>query len=86
MPSQPRHLDFVHTQFLLIGESSGIKKATEPQEDDEQEGKAAPIEELEKLEDEDTHRMEKLKESDSGAIFADLGALAKDYPRLETTF
>ncbi|KAI1126448.1 hypothetical protein F5Y10DRAFT_244756 [Nemania abortiva] len=86
MPSQPRHLDFINTQFLLIGESSGIAKATEPQKEDEKKDKETPKEELEKLEDEDTHRMETLKDDDSTAIFADLGALAKDYPKLETTF
>ncbi|KAI0107277.1 hypothetical protein GGR51DRAFT_516851 [Nemania sp. FL0031] len=86
MPSQPRHLDFVHTQFLLIGESSGIAKATEPQKEDDEEGKETPKEELEKLEDEDTHRMETLNDDDSMAIFTDLGVLARDYPKLETTF
>ncbi|KAI0455911.1 hypothetical protein F5B21DRAFT_177445 [Xylaria acuta] len=85
-PSQPHHLDHVNTQFLLIGESSGIAKATELQKEDEEEGKENPKEELEKLEDEDTHRMESLEDDDSGAIFADLGALAKDYPELGTTF
>ncbi|KAI8633661.1 hypothetical protein F5Y19DRAFT_414417 [Xylariaceae sp. FL1651] len=86
MPTQPHHLDYVNTQFLLIGESSGITKATEPQKEDEKEGKEKPIEELEKLEDEDTHRMEQLKGDDSAAIFADLHARAKDYPKLQTTF
>ncbi|KAI1176548.1 hypothetical protein F4777DRAFT_597543 [Nemania sp. FL0916] len=97
MPSQPRHFDYVNSQILLIGESSGIEKALEPVEGDkkgeengeregEEKGKEAPKEELEKLEDEDTHRMEMLKDSDSAAIFADLGALAMDYPKLETTF
>ncbi|KAJ3560878.1 hypothetical protein NPX13_g9153 [Xylaria arbuscula] len=86
MPSQPHHLDYTNTQFLLIGESSGIEKATEPQKEDEKEGKEKPEEELEKLEDEDTHRMEMLKGDDSTAIFADLGTLAKDYPDLRTTF
>ncbi|KAI0202011.1 hypothetical protein F4808DRAFT_92181 [Astrocystis sublimbata] len=85
-PTQPHHLNYVNTQFLLIGESSGIESATEPQKEDEKEGKEKPEEELEKLEDEDTHRMEKLREGDSAAIFADLGALATDYPKLPTTF
>ncbi|KAI0400242.1 hypothetical protein F4802DRAFT_620249 [Xylaria palmicola] len=86
MPSQPRHLDYVNTQFLLVGESSSIEKATEPQKEDEKAGKEDPGEELEKLEDEDMHRMEALKDDDSAAIFADLGAFAKDYPKLKTTF
>ncbi|KAI1140072.1 hypothetical protein F5Y05DRAFT_424008 [Hypoxylon sp. FL0543] len=83
--TQPKHLDFPNTQFLLIGESSGIQKATEPQKGQE-EGQKKPIEELEKLEDEDTHRMEGLQGDDSTAIFADLHAHAKDYPKLQTTF
>ncbi|KAI1113057.1 hypothetical protein F5Y14DRAFT_419474 [Nemania sp. NC0429] len=89
IPSQPHHLDYVHSQVLLIGESSGIEKATRPpeEEDDDGEGsKETPREEMERLEAEDTHRMEALREDDSMAIFADLGALAKDYPKLETTF
>ncbi|KAI0442397.1 hypothetical protein F4803DRAFT_519378 [Xylaria telfairii] len=86
VPSQPHHLDHVNTQFLLIGESSGIAKATEPQKRDKEEGKGNPREELEKLQDEDTHRMEILRDDDSAAIFADLGVLATGYPKLETTF
>ncbi|KAI1394403.1 uncharacterized protein F4822DRAFT_388101 [Hypoxylon trugodes] len=83
--TQPKHLDYANTQFLLVGESSGIKKATEPQKN-QKEGQENPIEELEKLEDEDTHRMEGLQGDDSAAIFADLHARAKDYPKLQTTF
>ncbi|CAJ2502197.1 Uu.00g095910.m01.CDS01 [Anthostomella pinea] len=86
MPSQPKHLDYVSTQFLLVGESSGIEKATEPQKEDKKEGKEEPVEEMQKLEDEDTHRMEALKGDDSTTIFADLDAHAKDYPKLPTTF
>ncbi|KAI1081412.1 hypothetical protein F5B20DRAFT_64453 [Whalleya microplaca] len=82
--TQPKHLDFVNTQFLLVGESSGIKKATEPQKGEE--GNENPLEEMEKLEDEDTHRMESLQGDDSTAIFADLQARVKDYPKLQTTF
>ncbi|KAK5628845.1 hypothetical protein RRF57_004560 [Xylaria bambusicola] len=86
MPSQPHHLDYTNTQVLLIGESGGIEKATEPQKEDEKEGKEKLKEELEKLEDEDTHRMETLGDDDSAAIFADLGTLAKDYPKMRTSF
>ncbi|KAI1778455.1 hypothetical protein F4818DRAFT_301668 [Hypoxylon cercidicola] len=85
MGTQPKHLNYPNTQFLLIGESSGIQKATEPQKDQE-DGQEKPIEELEKLEDEDTHRVEGLQGDDSEAIFADLHARAKDYPKLQTTF
>ncbi|ETS81858.1 hypothetical protein PFICI_06860 [Pestalotiopsis fici W106-1] len=84
--TSPKHLDYVNTQFLLIGESSGLEKATEPQKKDQEAGKEEPLEELEKLEDEDTHRMEDLKGDDSAAIYADLDVHAKDYPKLQTTF
>jgi hypothetical protein len=83
-PLNPKHLNYPNTQFLLVGESSGIQKATEPQKDAE--GDEAPLEELEKLEDEDTHRMQDLKGDDSTAIFTDLEARAADYPKLQTTF
>ncbi|RYO90576.1 hypothetical protein DL766_007436 [Monosporascus sp. MC13-8B] len=82
--TNPKHLDVVKTQFLLIGESSGIQKATEPQK--KAEGNEEPIEELEKLEDEDTRRMEHLKGDDSASIYLDLEVHAKDYPKLQTTF
>ena len=74
----------MNTHFLLIGESSGLEKATEPQK--KAEGSEKPIEELEKLEEEDTHRMEHLKGDDSSSIFADLEVHSKDYPKLQTTF
>jgi hypothetical protein len=84
--TNPKHLDVVNTQFLLVGESSGLDKATEPQKQDEKEGKEEPLEEMEKLEDEDTRRMEHLKGDESAAIFADLEVNAKDYPKIQTTF
>ncbi|KAL2024252.1 hypothetical protein VTK56DRAFT_9408 [Thermocarpiscus australiensis] len=86
VPTQPKHLDYVNTQFLLVGESSGVEKALEPQREDQKEGKAEPAEEMEKLEDEDTQRVKGLSEDDAGRIFADLQVHAGDYPRLQTTF
>ncbi|KAH0432249.1 hypothetical protein CcaCcLH18_06604 [Colletotrichum camelliae] len=86
MPTKPEHLDYANAQILLIGESSGIKKATEPRKKDVKEGNEEPEKVLEQIEDEDTKRMENLAEDDSGAIFADLQARAKDYPKLQTTF
>ncbi|KAK8023746.1 hypothetical protein PG993_011812 [Apiospora rasikravindrae] len=82
----PKHLDYVNTQVLLIGEGSGIDKAMEPQKQDQKDGKEEPEEELVKLEEEDAQRMKDLSEDDAKAIFADLGASAKDYPKLQTTF
>ncbi|KAF6825659.1 hypothetical protein CPLU01_10159 [Colletotrichum plurivorum] len=85
-PTKPAHLDFANAQILMIGESSGIKKATEPRKKDVKEGKEDPKEVLEEIEEEDTKRMEHLAGDDSTAIFADLQARAKDYPKLQTTF
>ena len=86
VPTQPKHLDYVNTQFLLIGESSGVQKALEPQEEDQKEGKAEPAEEVEKLEEEDEQRMKGLSEDDSERIFADLQVQAGSFPKLQTTF
>lgn len=62
MPLQPKHLDYVHTQFIVIGEGQGsVDKATQPQSQDEKDGKEKPIEELEKLEGEDEIRVKHLK-------------------------
>lgn len=86
MSTQPKHLDYVNTQFLLVGESSGVEKALEPQKADEKENKETPAEELEKLEEEDLQRLKGLSDDDSGRIFADLQVHADDYPKLQTTF
>ena len=44
------------------------------------------MEEMEKLEAEDTQRMKHLSKDDSTAVFADLQVRAGDYPKLKTTF
>ncbi|AEO65542.1 uncharacterized protein THITE_2047521 [Thermothielavioides terrestris NRRL 8126] len=86
VPTQPKHLDYANTQFLLVGESSGVEKALAQQREDQKEGKAEPAEEMEKLEDEDTRRMKDLNDNDSSRIFEDLQVHAGDYPKLQTTF
>jgi len=86
MPTQPSHLDFVNTQILLVGESSGLKKALEAPDEDARQRSESPAEEMEKLEEEDAERMEALSEDDAGRIFADLEVRAKDYPKLQTKF
>ncbi|UNI17619.1 hypothetical protein JDV02_003950 [Purpureocillium takamizusanense] len=86
LPSQPDHLDYVNAQVLLVGESSGIDKALEPQKEDKHSGAEEPAEALEHLEDEDLNRMSGLASGQSASIFADLHARAKDYPALQTTF
>lgn len=82
--TKPDHLDYVNTQLLFIGESSGIEKATEPRKKDQKEGKEEPKEVLEEFEEEDMERMKNL--SDSDAVYKDLEAHAGEYPDLMTTF
>lgn len=84
MPTKPTHLNFDNAQILLIGESSGIGKAVEPQKGEE--GKEEPVEVLEHLEEEDLKRMKHLPGDQSASIFADLEADAKNYPKLQTQF
>lgn len=86
LPSLPKHLDFPNSQVLLVGESSGIEKATEPQAKDQKEGEQEPKEEMEQLEEEDLERMKGLSSNDSERVYEDLRANAKDYPKLQTTF
>jgi hypothetical protein len=59
MPLQPKLLDYVNTQFLLIGES--VEKATEGLPRDEKQGKDGVLEEMERLEGEDEVRVRHLK-------------------------
>ncbi|KAM0254003.1 hypothetical protein ACHAQJ_006973 [Trichoderma viride] len=86
IPSQPHHLDYDNAQILLIGESSGIKKALEPQEEDEKAHKEEPLEVMEELEEQDLKRMRHMPGDRSASIYADLKAHAEDYPKLQTTF
>ncbi|KAK0716896.1 hypothetical protein B0T26DRAFT_645376 [Lasiosphaeria miniovina] len=85
MPTQPKHLDYANTQFLLLGKSSVTDKALEPQGDDGEAGAEKPADELEKLEAEDEERMAAgLDGDDASRVFADLQAQAGDYPKLQT--
>ena len=61
MPVQPKYLDYANAQLLLIGESSGLNKATEAMPRDEKQDKETPLEEMEKLEGEDEIRVKHLK-------------------------
>jgi hypothetical protein len=83
IPTNPKHLDVEGALILLIGQSHGIEKATEPLKQEKGED---PLEELEELEEADEERMEGLNKDDSESIFADLHASAKDYPKDKTTF
>lgn len=85
MPVAPKHLNYANAQMLLIGESFDSGSALEANPNDEKkEGKEVPREELEKLEDEDEHRVENLKGDDT--IFEDLGISSKEYPKVKSTW
>ena len=60
MPLEPKLLDYENTQFLLIGhKEEALEKAAGVQDEDGE--KETPLEELEKLEEEDERRIEGLK-------------------------
>jgi len=63
MPLQPKHLDYANTQFLLIGSGhGGFGHAVDASAKDEKNAqKITALEEMEKLEAEDEHRVEGLK-------------------------
>lgn len=62
MPAEPKHLDYSMAQVLLIGEDFDSSSNLDPAPKDEKNGeKETPQEELEKLEGEDEHRVERLK-------------------------
>lgn len=82
----PAHLDYANSQILLVGESSGLDNAVELQSQDAKAGREAPGEELDKLEDEDTRRMQDLADDDAEAVYRDLEAGAEGWPDMATTF
>lgn len=84
MGTLPKHL-IPSAQVLLVGESSGVEKALQTDAKDSN-GTEEAIDEMEKLEHEDTARMEHLGKNASEAIFTDLEAQASGYPKLQTTF
>ena len=62
MPLQPKLLDYVNTQFLVIGHAdNSLEKATEQLPVDEKHDKDTPLEEMQKLEHEDELRIEHLR-------------------------
>lgn len=63
MPVKPRHLDYEKAQLILIGEAHGdLGKAVQAEDKDEQNEKIeTPSEEMEKLEGEDSQRVQALR-------------------------
>ena len=99
-PLTPRLLDYVNTQFLLIGESSGIKRAFGEGKQVGEKEKEETKEEIERLEGEDEIRVKHLKGKcevygegmcanrliGDDAVFADLGISKKEYPQVPSTW
>ncbi|KGO74579.1 hypothetical protein PITC_002240 [Penicillium italicum] len=84
VPLQPEFLDYPNSQFLMIGEAQNdLGKAAfamggkQPHEEE-------PGQELEKLSDENEHRVDALKGDDT--VYEDLGYHAKNYPKVPTTW
>ena len=103
MPLKPECLNYANAQFILIGHKDNeLEKAADQQPEGEDQGKDKPIEEMEKLEDEDHNRIEHLKGSSSrhgsaakrrvnqregdDSVFVDLELNSQDYPKLQTTW
>ena len=86
MPLRPKLLNYENTQFLLIGhKEDALEKAAQPQdEEDQNDDKETPLEEIEKLEGEDEGRVKGL--DGDNAIFTDLGLSSKEYPKMQTTW
>ena len=85
MALQPKHLDYPNAQFLLIGEGRDeLGKAAEQTEKDKKHEKESPEEEVQWLENEDSHRTGQLDGNNS--VFTDLGISAKDFPGLKSTW
>ncbi|KAH8590818.1 hypothetical protein B0O99DRAFT_654698 [Bisporella sp. PMI_857] len=86
MPLEPELLDYENTQVLIIGEGMGnychsLEEVNKDQRGDE---KVAPVDEIEKLLNEDHERVHGLKDDDP--VFVDLGLSSKGYPKMQTTW
>lgn len=86
MPTEPGHLEYESTQFLVIGDGiNGFGGAVEEMSKDKKDrNKEKPVDEVEKLGEEDHARVDGLEENDP--VFADLGLSSKEYPHLRTTW
>ncbi|KAJ5372513.1 hypothetical protein N7517_004519 [Penicillium concentricum] len=83
-PLQPEFLDYPNSQFLIIGEAQNHLGKAASSEGGKQPHEEEPGQELEKLEDENEHRVESLQGDET--IYEDLGFHAKNYPKLPTTW
>lgn len=80
---KPNHLNYSNAQILMIGEKSGLDKATEPMDNDTEKD---PKDVLDEMERKDLDRMRHLSSDQSDAIYADLRASSQSFPKLQTAF
>ncbi|KAJ5124295.1 uncharacterized protein N7515_008120 [Penicillium bovifimosum] len=84
VPLQPEFMNYPNAQFLMIGEAQNELGKAASSEGGKQPHEEEPGQELEKLEDENEHRVDALSGDDT--VFQDLGYDAKNYPELLTTW
>ncbi|CAG7961081.1 unnamed protein product [Penicillium nalgiovense] len=84
VPLQPEFLDYPNSQFLMIGEAQNDLGKAAFAMGGKQQHEEEPGQELEKLEDENEHRVDSLKGDET--VYEDLGYHAKNYPKVLTTW
>ena len=89
IPTQPRHLDYSNTQFLLIGHTSGIQKAFSP-DTKGAERETKPSEDEVRIKEEPLEGEEDLlydiKEDEVAEVLLDLEKYAHVMKKVETDF
>ncbi|KAJ5555179.1 hypothetical protein N7535_007620 [Penicillium sp. DV-2018c] len=84
VPLEPEFMNYPNAQFLMIGEAQNELGKAASSEGGKDAHEEEPGQELEKLEDENEHRVDSL--SGDETVFQDLGYHAKNYPKLLTTW
>ncbi|MCJ1449494.1 MAG: hypothetical protein MMC23_010014 [Stictis urceolatum] len=86
-PLQPRMLDYKNAQILLIGSHAAhrdLKDITRKSRQDREINGDGPVEELERLEEEDESRLGGFGSNESAPIFADLALSQEQFSGLQT--
>ncbi|KAJ5780555.1 hypothetical protein N7457_005715 [Penicillium paradoxum] len=84
VPLLPEFLNYPNSQFLMIGEAQNQLGKAASSEGGKLSHEEEPGQELEKLEEENEHRVEALR--GDATVYQDLGYDAKNYPKLPTTW
>ncbi|CAG7918457.1 unnamed protein product [Penicillium olsonii] len=84
VPLEPEFLDYPNSQFLMIGEAQNDLGKAATSQGEKSPHEEEPGQELERLEDENEHRVNTL--SGDATVYQDLGFRAENYPKLPTTW